>query len=177
MTIDEIVLKALEGGGPVTISDIVTRFAGPVRSKLEKLRRHGAVVRDGKGGGVPRVHLHPVTSKSRSRSTDGERWPFTRKSGESNATASSASVGPSCVGSTSASACVLKKRQRSFSHPPQAKGKLAASETRVGSGAAHRTKSREVPLIPRTAAREASGQATTARLPMPRQVRKPSLRG
>jgi hypothetical protein len=49
MTIDEIVLKALEGG-PVTVNDIVTRFTGPVRSKLEKLRRHGAVLRDGKGG-------------------------------------------------------------------------------------------------------------------------------
>ena len=34
MTIDEIVLKALEGG-PVTVNDIVTRFTGPVRSKLE----------------------------------------------------------------------------------------------------------------------------------------------
>jgi hypothetical protein len=28
MTIDEIVLKALEGG-PVTVNDIVTRFTGP----------------------------------------------------------------------------------------------------------------------------------------------------
>jgi hypothetical protein len=36
MTIDEIVLKALEGG-PVTVNDIVTRFTGPVRSKLEKV--------------------------------------------------------------------------------------------------------------------------------------------
>jgi hypothetical protein len=45
MTIDEIVLKALESG-----NDIVTRFTGPVRSKLEKLRRHRAVLRDGKGG-------------------------------------------------------------------------------------------------------------------------------
>jgi hypothetical protein len=34
MTIDEIILKALEGG-PVTVDDIVTRFKGPVRSKLE----------------------------------------------------------------------------------------------------------------------------------------------
>ncbi|HEY6732622.1 MAG TPA: hypothetical protein VI256_02315 [Roseiarcus sp.] len=49
MTIDEIVLKALESG-PVTVNDIVTRFTGPVRSKLEKLRRHRAVLRDGKGG-------------------------------------------------------------------------------------------------------------------------------
>jgi hypothetical protein len=49
MTIDEIILKALEGG-TVTVNDIVARFTGPVRSKLEKLRRHGAVLRDGKGG-------------------------------------------------------------------------------------------------------------------------------
>ena len=49
MTIDEIALKALESG-PVTVNDIVTRFTGPVRSKLEKLRRHRAVLRDGKGG-------------------------------------------------------------------------------------------------------------------------------
>jgi hypothetical protein len=48
MTIDAIVLKAPEGG-PVTVNDIVTRFTGPVRSKLEKLRRHGAVLRNGKG--------------------------------------------------------------------------------------------------------------------------------
>jgi hypothetical protein len=49
MTIDEIILKALEGG-PVTVDDIVTRFKGPVRSKLEKLRRRAVVLRDGKGG-------------------------------------------------------------------------------------------------------------------------------
>ena len=47
MTIDEIALKALESG-PVTVNDIVTRFTGPVRSKLEKLRRHRAVLRDGR---------------------------------------------------------------------------------------------------------------------------------
>jgi hypothetical protein len=49
MTIDEIILKALEGG-TVTVNDIAARFTGPVRFKLEKLRRHGAVLRDGKGG-------------------------------------------------------------------------------------------------------------------------------
>jgi hypothetical protein len=49
MTIDEIILKALEGG-PVTVDDIVTRFKGPVRSKLEKLRRRAVVLRGGKGG-------------------------------------------------------------------------------------------------------------------------------
>jgi hypothetical protein len=58
MTIDEIILKALEGG-PVTVDDIVTRFKGPVRSKLEKLRRRAVVLRDGKGGGRTESSLTP----------------------------------------------------------------------------------------------------------------------
>jgi hypothetical protein len=49
MTIDEIVLKALESG-PVTVDDIVTRFEKTVRVKLEKLRVRGVVIREGRGG-------------------------------------------------------------------------------------------------------------------------------
>ena len=87
-------------------------------------------------GGAPRVYLRPVTSKSRSRGTDGERWPFARSKSDEKL---QRSVGPSRVGCTSAPAFILKKRQRSFSHPPQAKAKLIASATCVGSGAARRT--------------------------------------
>ena len=105
MTIDEIVLKALESG-PVTVNDIVTRFTGPVRSKLEKLRRHRAVLRDGKGGAhreFTYTLLHP------NRAADAERWPFTR--GERNAALTSACVGAGRVGRASAPAFILKKRQ------------------------------------------------------------------
>jgi hypothetical protein len=87
MTIDEIVLKALEGGGPVTISDIVTRFAGPVRSKLEKLRRHGAVVRDGKGG-VYREFTYTLLRPNRAAEA------LTEKGGLSPAKAAKATLPP-----------------------------------------------------------------------------------
>jgi hypothetical protein len=49
MTVDDIVLRALEGG-PVTVSDIIERFEKPVRIKLEKSRLRGVVVREGGGG-------------------------------------------------------------------------------------------------------------------------------
>jgi hypothetical protein len=77
-------------------------------------------------GGAPRIHLHPVTSKSLGRCADGERWPFTCcKRGERHRALSQHSIEPSRVGYAAAQACFLKKRQRSFSHPPQAKEKLA----------------------------------------------------
>ncbi len=54
MTIDEILLKALESGGLVTVNDVVTSIAKRcvpvVRMRLEKLRVRTVVVREGKGG-------------------------------------------------------------------------------------------------------------------------------
>jgi predicted ArsR family transcriptional regulator len=49
MTVDEIVLRALERG-PVTVDDIIWRLEIPVRIKLEKLRVRGVVIREGRGG-------------------------------------------------------------------------------------------------------------------------------
>jgi hypothetical protein len=53
MTVDEIILKALEGS-PVTVNDITAviakHFTGRVRLKLEKLRVRGVVIREGRGG-------------------------------------------------------------------------------------------------------------------------------
>jgi hypothetical protein len=49
MTVDEIVLRALQGG-PVTVDDIIRRIEKPARMKLAKLRVRGAVLREGRGG-------------------------------------------------------------------------------------------------------------------------------
>jgi hypothetical protein len=49
MTLDDILLKALEGG-PVTVKDIAKRFEKPLRIKLDKLRVRGIVIREGRGG-------------------------------------------------------------------------------------------------------------------------------
>ena len=38
MTVDDILLKALEGGDPVTVKDVIKRFIPQVRLRLEKLR-------------------------------------------------------------------------------------------------------------------------------------------
>lgn len=43
-------MKALEGGGRVTVNDIKKRFEPRLRIRLEKLRARGIVVREGKGG-------------------------------------------------------------------------------------------------------------------------------
>jgi hypothetical protein len=48
-TVDEVILKALEGGHPVTVNDVTKSFTGWVRMRLEKLRVRGVVVRDGRG--------------------------------------------------------------------------------------------------------------------------------
>ena len=53
MTVDEVILKALDGG-PATVNDIAKRFERLVRIKLEKLRVRGVVVREGRGG----AHRH-----------------------------------------------------------------------------------------------------------------------
>jgi hypothetical protein len=50
MTLDDVLRRALEGGGPVTIKDIIKRLEGPVRRKLDRLRVRGVVVREGRGG-------------------------------------------------------------------------------------------------------------------------------
>jgi hypothetical protein len=49
MTVDEVILKALESGDPVTVNDVLKRFADRVRMRLEKLRVRGVVVREGRG--------------------------------------------------------------------------------------------------------------------------------
>jgi hypothetical protein len=48
MTVDEAILRALEGG-PITVSDVTKRFLSPVRIRLEKLCVRWVVVREGKG--------------------------------------------------------------------------------------------------------------------------------
>jgi hypothetical protein len=50
MTVDDILLRALEGGGPATVNDILKHFERRVRIKLDKLRVRGVVVREGRGG-------------------------------------------------------------------------------------------------------------------------------
>ncbi|HZZ24723.1 MAG TPA: hypothetical protein VFE60_20015 [Roseiarcus sp.] len=50
MTVDDILLKALEGGGPATVNDILRHFERRVRIRLNKLRVRGVVVREGRGG-------------------------------------------------------------------------------------------------------------------------------
>jgi hypothetical protein len=49
MTVDDVILKALESGDPVTVNDVIKRFADRVRVRLEKLRVRGVVVREGRG--------------------------------------------------------------------------------------------------------------------------------
>jgi hypothetical protein len=49
MTVDEVILKALEGGRPITVNDVTKCFTGSVRMRLEKLRVRGVVVREGRG--------------------------------------------------------------------------------------------------------------------------------
>jgi hypothetical protein len=49
MTVDDVILKALESGDPVTVNDVIKRFADRVRMRLEKLRVRGVVVREGRG--------------------------------------------------------------------------------------------------------------------------------
>ena len=50
ITADDILLKALKGGKPATVNDILKPFARRVRIKLNKLRVRGVVVRKGRGG-------------------------------------------------------------------------------------------------------------------------------
>jgi predicted transcriptional regulator len=50
-SVDDILLKALEDGGPATVNDILKRYERRVRMRLNKLRVRGVVVREGRGGG------------------------------------------------------------------------------------------------------------------------------
>jgi hypothetical protein len=61
MTIDETILRALENGS-VTVEDLLRRFDKHIRTRLEKLRVRGVVMREGKGGPYRRFTytlLHP----------------------------------------------------------------------------------------------------------------------
>jgi predicted ArsR family transcriptional regulator len=49
MTLDDILLKALEEG-PVSVKDISKRVERRLRMKLDKLRARGLVLREGRGG-------------------------------------------------------------------------------------------------------------------------------
>jgi hypothetical protein len=49
MTLDDLLLKALEGG-PVTVKDISKRLERRVRIRVDKLRVRGMVIREGRGG-------------------------------------------------------------------------------------------------------------------------------
>jgi hypothetical protein len=53
MTIDDVILKALDSGEPVTANAVTARFLARVRRRLEKLRVRGVVVREGRGGAHP----------------------------------------------------------------------------------------------------------------------------
>jgi hypothetical protein len=48
-TLDELVLEAVESG-PVTVDDVLVRLERRVRERLEKLRRRGVLIREGRGG-------------------------------------------------------------------------------------------------------------------------------
>jgi hypothetical protein len=50
VTVDDVILKALEGGGPATVNDILKHFERRLRMRLNKLRVRGVVVREGRGG-------------------------------------------------------------------------------------------------------------------------------
>jgi hypothetical protein len=64
LTVDDIILKALEGGHPVTVNDVTKRFVNRVRMRLEKLRVRGVVVREGKGG-AHREHTYRLLRPDR----------------------------------------------------------------------------------------------------------------
>jgi predicted ArsR family transcriptional regulator len=49
MTLDDIILKALEDG-PITVKNIAERVERRVRVRLDKLRVRGVVVGEGRGG-------------------------------------------------------------------------------------------------------------------------------
>jgi hypothetical protein len=44
------IVRALEGGQPVTVTDVTMHFMVRVLRRLEKLRVRGVVVREGRGG-------------------------------------------------------------------------------------------------------------------------------
>jgi hypothetical protein len=50
VTVDDVLLEALESGEAITVNDVTKRFVDRVRMRLEKLRVRGVVIRDGRGG-------------------------------------------------------------------------------------------------------------------------------
>jgi hypothetical protein len=50
ITVDEVILNALERGQSVTVRDVAKCFIVRVGMRLEKLRVRGVVVREGRGG-------------------------------------------------------------------------------------------------------------------------------
>ena len=50
LTVDDVLLEALESGDAITVNDVTKRFVDRVRMRLEKLRVRGVVIREGKGG-------------------------------------------------------------------------------------------------------------------------------
>jgi hypothetical protein len=48
--VDQVILKTLESGQPVTANEVTARFLVQVRTRLEKLRVRGVVVRENRGG-------------------------------------------------------------------------------------------------------------------------------
>jgi hypothetical protein len=49
MRVDDVILRALGSGNPVTVNDVIKHFIPRVRMRLEKLCVRGVVVREGRG--------------------------------------------------------------------------------------------------------------------------------
>jgi hypothetical protein len=71
MTVDEVILNALESGDPVTVNDVTQRFMVRVRGRLEKLRVRGVVVREGRGH-VHREFTYKLVRPDRAAKAIGE---------------------------------------------------------------------------------------------------------
>jgi hypothetical protein len=72
MTIDDVLLKALKGGKPATVNDILKHFERRVRIKLNKLRVRGVVVRNGRGGAY-REFTYRLVPPARAAKALGEK--------------------------------------------------------------------------------------------------------
>jgi hypothetical protein len=72
LTVDDVLLEALESGDAVTVNDITKRFGDRVRMRLEKLRVRGVVVREGRGG-AHREHTYRLLRPDRAAKALGER--------------------------------------------------------------------------------------------------------
>jgi hypothetical protein len=72
LTVDDVILEALERGDAVTIHDVTKRFVNRVRMRLEKLRVRGVVVREGRGG-AHREYTYLLLRPDRAAKALGER--------------------------------------------------------------------------------------------------------